>query len=229
MEKPIIFSTPMVRALLEGRKTQTRRIVKLTEFGLSDTPGYKYHFRDKRFLWNDVNENLFTKFAPYRVGDHLWVRETYALPWAVDNVKPSEFLQEAILNFIAEKLIWYKADKCEPLKENPTVAEKVQGRGKWRPSIFMLKELSRLCLEVTNVRVERLQDISREDAIVEGLQRVDLGPAEYGFHDKKNNPKFWSNPVHAYSALWESINGNGSWHQNPWVFVIEFKILKGDS
>lgn len=164
-ERPILFSTSMVQAILEGRKTMTRRVVK-----------YKPH---KDHIYCDGNG--IAQKCPYgSVGDRLWVRETWAYrQWNHDRV-------------------YYKADN--------NLADINREDEKWRPSIFMPRKLSRITLEITNIRVERLQEITESDAISEGI-----------IHNSMNDPKI------EFQWLWQSINGIESWEANPFIWVIEFK------
>lgn len=171
-EKPILFSTDMVRAILDGRKTQTRRIVK---------PGTLEMFVN--LIWNP-NENIC--FCPYRPGDILYIRET----WAKDRYGKYHYRAE------------YPEHDCEPYPI-------------WKPSIHMPREAARLFLEVTEVRVERLQKISEEDARAEGIGMPLFRSDEiedYGY-------------IECFEMLWDSIyskRGHG-WEQNPWVWAITFK------
>lgn len=168
-ERPILFSAPMVRALLAGTKTQTRRILK-----------------NQRAY--DIDK------CPYgQPGDRLWVREAWAktqpiqLPWP-------------------QTMVVYREG------DNRT-----DYGGPWKPSIHMPRAFSRITLEVTGVRVERLQDISVEDAIAEG---VNIHPD----HHSKPRESIYS-AVEAYRDLWEQINGPESWDANPWVWVVSFKRI----
>lgn len=192
-EKPMLFSGPMVRAILEGRKTQTRRICK--EIG----PDFPHHALDevcekngRWFVLNQVDVDRTSKWElkiPHPVGSRIWVKET-----------------------------WGPCDGgvCYRASEKPTV--KPDG-GKWRPSIFMPRWASRITLEVTEVRMEKLQDISEEDAKAEGCSAFDdsgIADADWiGCEDATASTQ--------YAALWESINGSGSWDQNPWVWVYTFR------
>lgn len=189
--RPILFSTEMVHALLAGRKTQTRRIVKPQP----PAPECSY--------------SALLKKCPYgQPGDLLWVRET----WAWDGQTSFTDLQ-AIGNF------WYKADDTG------------YSPAKWKPSIFMPKEAARIFLRITDVRVERLQDISEEDAKAEGAQPSSHRCGGFGYYEAggdvhececqgfiENSPA-----IEGYKWLWESINGAGSWGANPWVWVISFE------
>lgn len=167
----------MVRAILEGRKTQTRRVVKIVNF----RPDL------------DINRCPFGA-----VGDRLWVRETWQV---TDWIHPSNDEWGYI----------YRAS------ENGKEWEENMVDWKWKPSIYMPREASRILLEITGVRVERLQDITDEDAIAEGVEEKEgwfLDYANGGYH---------ASPYYSYSTLWEEINGKGSWAQNPFVWAITFK------
>ena len=205
-ERPILFSAPMVRAILDGRKTQTRRIIKPQPY--IDEMG--------NFCWNgenfgqDFNGPCIQAIAspipssktkrvrcPYgKPGDRLWVRETF--------------------NHDGEKYI-YAADLNE-LGVQKWAAQ-------WKPSIHMPRIASRILLEITGVRVERLQDISEEDAIAEGCIKFPFEDDHaYTFYDDDKTGH--ATHTGAYRKLWESINGSGSWDLNPWVWVVEFRTLE---
>lgn len=195
-ERPIIFSAPMVRAILDGRKTQTRRICKPI------MAWEKQHVREARFWNGGWHEFFIGADIPYaelvcrhgRRGDRLWVRENFAFVGGGD---PGLLLCQADWQETA------KLHKCDNADKPP----------RWKPSIHMPRWASRITLEITGIRVERLQDISENDAVAEGVEfwtpTVDVDPVP--------------SPRPAYRLLWESINGAGSWGLNPWVFVIEFK------
>ena len=182
-ERPILFSAPMVLALIAGTKTQTRRLVKTPA---SPATGFDWSSCLCREIAKCdqpcVRCGAIAGPSPYGTpGDRLWVRETFA-PSDTDDARAGRWE--------------YRADNHDPLCM------------KWRPSIFMPRRASRLTLEVTGVRVERLQEISEADAIAEGV----------GYHV--------GGPVLAYRTLWKSINGAGSWKANPWVWRIEFRVLR---
>ena len=196
-ERPILFSAPMVRALLAGTKTQTRRVLS-PQPPATTHQVTTWHHPDPRphfFAWTDNGEGGaeladggWCKPCPYGdPGDRLWVREAWAP---------------------LTKGFAYRADPC--WRESPS--------GRWRPSIFMPRWASRITLEITEVRVERLQDISEADA-------YDEGTAEWAAETQRDGNK-WPNIVRAYQGLWESINGPGSWQENPWVWVVGFKRLE---
>lgn len=209
--KPILFSGPMVRAILDGTKTQTRRVVKPqpNEDGLADdalpADPYGYAWRG-----SDGSERQ----CPYgRPGDLLWVRETFS---ATGKVRVA---------YEADMSTWGVADVFN-VADNIVVphAKVLPGKleftpKRWTPSIHMPRWASRLTLEIVSVRVERLQDISDADARAEGVIRVN-GTSEEDFAQTNRD---------AYEILWESINGPGSWALNPWVWVVEFKQVSSDS
>jgi len=224
-ERPILFSTPMVRAILEGRKGQTRRIVKhpIRQYQNSLQKCLSFHI-DGGGNWVGWSSNRAslpkeTKViysngegikCPYgQPGDILWVRET----WAFLEGPPSEQDNTTDWGFC------YKAD-------DPHIADK------WKPSIFMPKEACRIRLEVTDVRVERLNDITDDDAKAEGVYFY--GWDDYHQDDYKNylyddkNYDDWGvqTAKESYETLWESINSKGSWKKNPWVWVITFKRIQ---
>ena len=188
-ERPILFSAPMVRAILAGTKTQTRRVVKGAPEDWSpvqpqvyaptivDRHGFEQPGPDA-FGAGDAQGDHWIRCPYGQPGDRLWVRET----WAQHGVSAV-----------------YRADS----------GDRPAGAGMWRPSIHMPRWASRITLEVTGVKVERLQGISEADAIAEGIPQSDVSPPDMG--------------VFAYRQLWESINGPGSWDANPWVWCVSFK------
>jgi hypothetical protein len=197
-ERPILFSDAMVRALLDGTKTQTRRIVKDTGMYAVDASVHGNETAARELT------NLATNCCPYgQPGDRLWVKETHA-PMG-DMQSPTS--------------CWYRSDR-----EYPQVK-------KWRPSIFMRRECSRINLEILSVRVERLQSISDADAITEGIERVPdnfgNGPAyrDYTMAYPEDTSEWFNNPIRSFQSLWELINGAESWSANPWVWVVEFKMI----
>lgn len=223
-ERPILFSAPMVRALLAGTKTQTRRVMArqkkygFTDYTLFGQEGYNNgpwkaieHAPD----WPDGKEDQCTcPYASHR-GDRLWVRETWA--------KNEDQLSETRMN----TSLMYRADGEERALDNGT--EKP-----WRPSIHMPRSASRILLEVAGLRIEQLQAISEADAIAEGIttvrsqawDRLHFPTWRYEFDlacSEGRKPPVGPQPTDVYRALWESINGPGSWDANPWVWVIEFK------
>jgi hypothetical protein len=205
-ERPIPFSAPMVRALLAGTKTQTRRVVKPqprrvdggVPFG--DAPA-----------WAHAEPGSAVMRCPYgRPGDRLWVREAWRTYASLDHLPPR--------HIAAGAQVWYEADTGLPGLRG------LVRQGKLRPGMFMPRWASRITLEVTGVRVERLQDISEADAIAEGQRDGgDNSHARWGFDGVPGT--FCDCPVTAYAALWESINGPGSWDANPYCWVVCFRRI----
>ncbi len=183
-QTPILFSTEMVQAILAGRKTQTRRVIK--------PQPQAAQFEKLLFDGRELTKNSFLNYCPYgQPGDVLWVRETFATG-------------------LHSGLFYFKAN-----------GEKASGTSKWKPSIHMPKAAARIWLEITNVRVERLQDITQDDAVSEGITQIKT-----------------ERPATTFQKLWQSINGKPrtvetdqgtiklppvDWHANPWVWVVEFK------
>lgn len=206
-DRPIIFSAPMIRALLDGRKTMTRRVLAIrghktfSEFGPSDTPGYDWHFRDREMRWHDLRHGELLDLLNYMVGDRLWVREAWDCP--TPQIKS-----------LGD--VFYKADG-------------IFG-GKYRPSIHMPRWASRLTLIVTGVKVERLRDISDADAQKEGIyERHAIG--DDPTHDTwqwPGAPWRYSTAHEAFAALWTEIHGPGAWDANPWVAAISFRVVKAN-
>ena len=204
-ERPILFSAPMVRALLAGTKTQMRRIVKARDLE-----------------WVDVHQGLRepdnAERCPHgQPGDRLWVQEAWRAELTWNTTKPSGIPDEAAL--------WYEADDQQRNNGRGT-----KFKGKLRSSIHMPRAASRITLEITSVRVERLQDISEADAKAEGIFPHVRGGWHWLKHDS-SNPNDWNQfgyktAALAFQALWESINGPDSWDANPWVWVVEFKAIE---
>jgi hypothetical protein len=186
---PILFSTEMVHAILAGRKKMTRRTNGLEALNVK---GYKPVF-GFGLMGYEVNDEIYSIKRPYEIGDILWVRESFA-PDYFDNHDPA-----------------YKADW------NKTAAEYVN-EPKWKPSIFMPKEACRTWLKVTDVRVERLQDITQQDAVDEGIEHRNERFKNYDIDEFK-----FSSPISSFISLWVKINGKESWDANPWVWVVSFE------
>lgn len=222
-ERPILFSAPMVRAILDGKKTQTRRLVGLDTMRRSDTPGYDWTWRGQAPIrsiaqqrrhpsgcWQDVSNELLLSLCPYGVpGDRLWVKESYRLRLDQDAKKPSDDWWKSGA--------WYAADGSTPSGCGG-------GPGKLRPSIHMPRWASRITLEIKSVRVEQLQDISEEDAKAEGCPGFDPEPADeggtiYAWKGRSSAPS----PRAHFAGLWDSINHDRApWASNPWVWRVEF-------
>lgn len=223
-EHPILFSGEMVRAILDGRKTQTRRVAKFAHGAFWDHGGWKPEVWVNGINWKTIdgnNEHLMPVRCPYGfIGDRLWVREKFRLGQG-------------------RKILYFDSD-----------SRWAEGQG-WKPSIHMPRAASRITLEIVSVRVERVQDISEEDARAEGV-----APLFYP-DDVKRRPELYQEPMpffnylwhgnheaprtlvdswehqfssyasarDSYSSLWHLINAKRGygWNKNPWVWVIEFK------
>ena len=199
-ERPILCQTDMVQAILEDRKTQTRRGFHQASYLTNETQSFRgmgfINGREDQYAAAIGTENFRTihKSKYGKPGDLLWVRET----WAPLGEKPNH-------NWM------YKSDVS-------------QHYSKWKPSIHMPKDASRIWLMIEEIRVERVQDISEEDAIAEGIQRIDQHGVEvWRRYDDKNTVTM--SPMISFWSLWSSINGEESWDSNPWVWVIKFRVL----
>ncbi len=225
--RPILFSAPMVRALLAGTKTQTRRICKnkivSNGYAFNKESGHIYCHMDELPPSADLMQakhDGFTgwwydgweQFCPYgQPGDRLWVRETWAVRGLAWGMKPSQAAE------IASPDAWrYAADDTTGWQHG------------WKPSIHMPRAASRITLEIAGVRVERLQEISAADAIAEGIGIAPHHPGMYEavLADNGKGSRIVcavDDPTEAYRALWNMINGSAAWDANPWVWVVEFK------
>lgn len=225
-ERGMIFNAEMVRAVLDGSKTQTRRIMKVQpdspNFGLlriTDSTKSadigKYHWAESNATGTHARSPLFS--CPFgAVGDRLWVREAFM------NLKGTG-IESTTGQFEG---FAYRADT--PPSSYGDMARKDYGL-KWTPSIHMPRWASRITLEITNVGVQRLQSISQNDAAREGLVKL---PAT-GRYCINQGDQYFGGASHdareVFSWLWESIYGADSWQANPWVWVIEFKRVEDGS
>jgi len=260
-DRPILFSAPMVRALLAGTKTQTRRALSRSwpvlgsSWAHKSAPWSGLDFdraiaRTKNTLamatcgddsWPDPhldvpflhpedaargarweeNQCWYRVRPPFEFGDRLWVKETWRTTPAYDDLKPSDLGGDEPLNYLADDgyFNWAEADGSR--------------HGKTRMSIFMPRWASRLTLTVTDVRVERLQDISTADVLAEGAP---LDPYHRDCTQDGSNPYMCvgdrphtsQSPRAWYHRLWDSINGPGAWDANPWVVAVSFDVKEGN-
>lgn len=211
-ERPILFSGPMVRAILDGRKTQTRRVMRTNHVGYSAF--YRWDGEPyRRAMMRCTNESapgtsVFCEDNRFGVpDDRLWVRETFAT--AVPG---------------CERGLAYRADHRDPRGDGPAHPMR------WRPSIHMPRWASRITLEIVDVRVERLHDITEEDARAEGVDWARPEPFGERWGDDREDPRevgygSGSFALDNFRRLWSSINGAESWAANPWVWRIEFRRL----
>lgn len=223
-ERPILFSAPMVRAILEGRKTQTRRIMKPQPQFITGSGSRVYAKSDFKKAWEDIpgtSEGSGYSDCPYgRPGDRLWVRETfYAFGRWETRYNPKKGRDEWHFVDLTPDFGPYRHEENPPLQIE---SGRGANTGWWkRPSLFMPRAASRLLLEITDVRVERLQDISDEDAKAEGVEKWPDGNYKaYGKHAGK-----YSKARDSFFSLWKSINGPYSYYENPFVFAITFNRI----
>lgn len=207
--KPILFSTPMVQAILAGRKTQTRRIVKCGNDNCLNIPIFLEKHSKEIICRNHVLDQRSWEFSPYgKIGDLVWVRETHG------------FQHNGLTGTII-----YKADN--------TVEGNWQLTEGWKPSIFMKRMFSRITLKITDIRVERLCAISERDALAEGVclfgmrHGTKMMPIyHWNYGGELEGGDCFDMPEMAYLNLWEHINGKGSSGLNPFVWVVEFEVHK---
>lgn len=217
-ERPILFNVHMVRAILENRKTQTRRMMKpQPELRI----GGFWHWKDCQWADGGLGfpKSGIEDHAPYRPGDRLWVRETFSV-WIDDFGNP---------------IIEYRADADDKAPATGSLANR------WIPSIHMPRELSRITLEVTEVWAERVQDISAEDVLAEGVKARPTGNGRQRYfcpvHARQAGKgadvesyayggAWLRDAADAYHGLWNSIYGPDAWESNPWVWVICFRVLE---
>lgn len=210
-DRPILFSAPMIAALLAGRKTQTRRVCRqANDAALSCVVAIDPALAGPGWFGDEEGDVSFS--AGYATGDRLWVREAWRTHKAYDDLKPSEMG--------GEERVWTESDR-----------DNCDAHGRYRHARFMPRWASRLTLIVANVRIERLQDCTEADAIAEGIDRGGFGSmwgwlayGEANLHFQRH----FSDPRESYRTLWDSINGDGAWEENPWVTAIRFDVRKGN-
>ena len=219
---PILFSTPMIQAIIEGRKTMTRRVMKPQPYPV------KRHRKEieEYFEWDaskkitDLPIQEWVSLCPYgKVGDILWVRETFVD--VVDNDGKEVFIYKADDDFYKDTIENWKG---------------------WQPSLFMPKAACRIFLKITDIRVERLNEIREEDAKKEGVEFTIADKEKFGCraqgmklyrnYERKDNSltsypcNGFENSIISFQTLWQSINGKESWDANPWVWVIVFERIE---
>lgn len=232
-ERPILFSAPMVRAILDGTKTQTRRLVKPQPepipVDVPKAPGDNGWWWPAKAARSMVQIRDMGAFCPYgKLGDRLWVREAF-FAWGRWETRFSAKKGRDEWHFVDMSAesgndYLYAADGVSNTQAFIKRRGGVQPMYWMRPSIHMPRRASRILLQLVSVRVERLNDISEADALAEGIHQetVDmiLGTAE-AMNQREPRPA-----REAYRLLWEDINGPGSWAANPWVWCVEFKRVQ---
>jgi len=230
---PIIFSAPMIRAFLDGRKTMTRRIPtrlrgkgRISELGPSDTAGYDWHFRDQCARWHDVSNDRLLALLPWRAGDRMWVRE---------NWKPHSIYAELPPRKMPKSHVFYAADNSY-----------APSNTRWIPSIHMPRWASRLTLIVESVKVERLQDITEAEALAEGVPTAlegDVGDEiycdkceGYGVHAALGHGlgvcevdcAECETARQRFRNLWSRLHGPDAWAANPFVAAITLRTIRAN-
>jgi hypothetical protein len=228
-ERPILFKGEMVRAILDGSKTQTRRVVKRQgdmEFDVND-PFYGPYWLS--YATEADGEDAKVRCPYGKPTERLWVREThrYWFPdWIDSPAYPCRCRYKADDSLVELAVEWEENLQFSTPQDVGLDVEST----KWRPSIFMPRWASRITLEITATRVERLQSISETDARAEGvkLRQRAVSPSEaqgFWWDYLRSEPGYrWARE--SFASLWESINGPGSWEANPWVWVVEFSRVQ---
>lgn len=221
-EIPMLFSTEMVQALLAGRKTVTRRIADvpvgdhfgtdIMDWGLSEHP----NLSEGKWMYTvqtDVDDSRTFELKPKygKAGDLIWCRETW-FPAAINGnrvlVGYHEKDPDVTIEITTDRVEYYW---------------KQLHKGRMIPSIHMPKEAARIWLQVTDIRVERLQDITEEDAQAEGMEKMDDSMFPYKLYSC--NTASCIDAKTSFKFLWQGINGDESWNSNPWVWVVSFKVI----
>lgn len=214
-QRPILFSTPMVKAILKGTKTETRRTRNLETInnnpnwwrydGIDSEDSNIHYFEALSHRLEPLEQYKDVK-SPYgKVGDILWVRETFA------------------------KKVNLSDDGYETQYLFKASSELKEGFTNWKPSIHMPMIVARIWLEITSIRVERLNDIHEVGAIAEGIQIIydsALRKNRFRRYPISEPLRTCNTPIESFQTLWESINGPKSWNSNPWVWVIQYKQIE---
>lgn len=217
-ELPILFSGPMVLAILAGRKTVTRRTIK-------DADQYACLTGDCPHYRQTECDASMASFARWNAGDKLWVRETWRTGKAVDGKSPAAIAESCLDAGYREPWMPVKYGAGGQAINGEYIDRDWDGWGKTRVSIHMPRWASRITLEVLSVRAERLQEITEEEAVAEGASVLPLQDAA--------DPSAWwqmapgvaqaRTPRMAFASLWDKINGAGAWESDPWVWRVEFR------
>ena len=218
-DRPIIFSAPMVRALLDGRKTQTRRVLKpQPPVGYTDFCGFVGP-ADEAWVVFDCSPPVAPPHKmrlPWNIRDRLWVKEAFRFDVEWDDNPPRDFDR-------ADAVYW---------EADPFEARTGLDVGRKRSPIHMSRWAARLTLTVTDVRVQRLQEISQADAEAEGIERYSPEYPSLWARGKlagdQNNIACTAFPRLAFRSIWESLHGPDSWYANPWVVALTFDVRRGN-
>ncbi|TXM65855.1 hypothetical protein [Methylobacterium sp. WL120] len=214
-DRPIIFSAPMVRALLAGCKTQTRRLLKLPKWASTDPDHIKFGGSGAPEVICQGTGCLAALPLPYGVGDRLWVREGWRAARSLDRTPPRDICRDADVEHAATARSYAE----------------IGLKGRLRPSIHMTRWASCLTLVVTEVRVERLNDISEADAVTEGMpdfgalcEALDPGKLNAVRETAAQTASRLRWPQRWFEGLWNEIHGDGAWAANPWVVAVTFTV-----
>ena len=220
-DRPIIFSAPMIQALLDGRKTQTRRVIKPTpDYGGGGDPKAPQNWGDpEAWGWEDAEDGCWRMLSEgytgrpyYGRGMRLWVREAHAYV-------PASAYRNSL--FVEQHTDPHDTDQASIYREG---FDRSTGGIRWRPSIHMPRWASRLTLTVTDVRVQRLQEISESDAQAEGCRPAFTDTSCAGTAPVSSRPSYrWGFP-----ELWNSLHGPDAWDANPWVVALTFTVHRGN-
>ncbi|WP_194434750.1 hypothetical protein [Klebsiella pneumoniae] len=231
-ERGMIFNGEMVRAILDGRKTQTRRVI--ANVGHDNCLPLQKRTKTKDGIYTHVMDAHIYGLCPFgKIGDRIWVRETWsdvnldgapAVAYRADDEVYDLMEDKSLLD--EDGAFNYQDPRVRKYQFAAWHSDLISGiEGNWRPSIHMPRWASRILLEITGVRVERLNAISEEDARAEGI--IDGGC----LNCREPEPCGCANPepdaTDAFAYLWQSIYGQENWNANPWVWVIEFKRVEG--
>ncbi|WP_170312075.1 hypothetical protein [Kosakonia quasisacchari] len=238
----MFFNDEMVRAILDGRKTQTRRLMKVqpesNQLGLLRIANStkrndigKYHWAESNATGTHARSKLFSCPFGY-VGDRIWVRETFSCIGNEDD-HPVDAHGNLCSREDAQRI--YRASAIQKPQNYGlwTSPDGFDFEGAWTPSIHMPRWASRITLEITGVRVERLNSISEQDALAEGIRRRDSTPVtdpaycNYLAANLNDVQEWFDRPSDSFISLWQSIYGAESWQHSPWVWVIEFRRIEG--
>ena len=228
--KPILFNTEMVRAILDGRKTVTRRVIKPqppSDADIKFANGMEVALDEKATLWNERPFRYIPQYLPYRIftgrADYLYVRETFFRDDCTPDCLGQEDENECPFNRIGNKCYGYKTQYNDGT-----------GKIKWNPSIHMPKEAARIFLKVTGVRVERLQDITDEDCIAEGIEPVRVSGSTNYREEREFQIACGIATIEKYLELWNNTIKKSDldkygWDANPFVWVYEFERVEIDN
>ena len=231
MDRPIIFSAPMVKALLDGRKTQTRRIVspRNTRFDGGSWPKGRFEHCKWDGAWVDAGPSPAGNPGPYLKVEYPYQDDETLVSRVYPMMQPGDRL------YVREACCWVSAWGWRYKADNDDLTEQREdGRvSRWRSPIHMPRLASRLTLSVTDVQVQRLQDISEADAIAEGCL-MDPEPDEHGGHmpaeiaHERGGDIGWDCARDWYADLWNSLHGPDAWDANPWVVAVSFDVIRGN-